>query len=168
VAHLAHLHERDTTFALVSRAGFEKLEAYRRRMGWEIPWYSSADSDFNVDLGLSPARPRPEEYQDGETFGLSAFLREGDELYRTYFTSRRGVEALGSVWSLLDVAPLGRQERWEDSPQGYPQTPPYDWWRRHDEYPQRSRWRSDWRLLARGASPPPGALAKLRDAERRL
>ena len=139
VAHLAHLHERDTTFALVSRAGFEKLEAYRRRMGWEIPWYSSADSDFNVDLGLSPARPRPEEYQDGETFGLSAFLLEGDELYRTYFTSRRGVEALGSVWSLLDVAPLGRQERWEDSPQGYPQTPPYDWWRRHDEYPQRSR-----------------------------
>src|SRR2546430_3355534 len=81
VAHLAHLHERDTTFALVSRARFGKLEAYRRRMGWEIPWYSSADSDFNVDLGLSPARPRPEEYQDGETFGLSAFLREGDELY---------------------------------------------------------------------------------------
>jgi predicted dithiol-disulfide oxidoreductase (DUF899 family) len=139
VAHLSHLHERDTTFALVSRARFEKLAAYRRRMGWEIPWYSSARSDFNVDLGLSPARPQPEEYQDGETFGLSAFLREGDELYRTYFTSRRGVEALGSVWSLLDVAPLGRQERWEDSPQSYPQTPPYDWWRRHDEYPQRSR-----------------------------
>jgi len=67
-------------------------------------------------------------------FGLSAFLREGDDVYRTYFTSRRGVEALGSAWTLLDVTPLGRQESWEDSPEGYPQTPPYAWWRRHDEY----------------------------------
>jgi predicted dithiol-disulfide oxidoreductase (DUF899 family) len=139
VGHLAHLRARDASFALVSRAPLEKLEAYRRRMGWEIPWYSSAESDFNVDLGLSPRQPRPEEYQDGETFGLSALLRDGGEVYRTYFTSHRGVEALGSVWSLLDVTPLGRQERWEDSPQGYPQTPPYEWWRRHDEYGQRRR-----------------------------
>ena len=134
VGHLAHLHARDTSFALVSRAPAEKLEAYRQRMGWEIPWYSSADSDFNVDLGLSPQRPQPDEHQDGETFGLSAFLREGDDVYRTYFTDRRGVEVLGSVWTLLDLTPLGRQETWEDSPEGYPQTPPYEWWRRHDEY----------------------------------
>jgi predicted dithiol-disulfide oxidoreductase (DUF899 family) len=134
VGHLAHLHARDTTFALVSRAPLDRLEAYRRRMGWEIPWYSSADSDFNVDLGFSPQRPQPDRHQDGEMFGLSVFLRDGDDVYRTYFTGGRGVEALGSVWTLLDLTPLGRQETWEDSPDGYPQTPPYQWWRRHDEY----------------------------------
>jgi predicted dithiol-disulfide oxidoreductase (DUF899 family) len=134
VGHLAHLHARDTSFVLVSRAPVEKLEAYRKRMGWEIPWYSSADSEFNVDFGVSPERPQPDQHQDGEMFGLSAFLRDGDDVYRTYFTDRRGVEALGSIWTLLDLTPLGRQETWEDSPDGYPQTPPYQWWRRHDEY----------------------------------
>ncbi len=69
-----------------------------------------------------------------ETFGLSVFLRDGDDVYRTYFTDRRGVEPLGSVWSFLDLTPLGRQETWEDSPDGWPQTEPYTWWRRHDEY----------------------------------
>ena len=95
-------------------------------MGWEIPWYSSADGDFNVDFGVSR--------DEGETFGLSVFLRDGDAVYRTYFTTSRGVEALSSVWTFLDLTPLGRQEDWEDSPEGYPQSPPYDWWRRHDEY----------------------------------
>jgi predicted dithiol-disulfide oxidoreductase (DUF899 family) len=94
VGHLAHLHARDTSFALVSRGPLEKLEAYRQRMGWEIPWYSSADSDFNVDFGVSPERPDPNRHQEGETFGLSAFVREGDDVYRTYFTTGRGVEAL--------------------------------------------------------------------------
>jgi predicted dithiol-disulfide oxidoreductase (DUF899 family) len=139
VGHLAHLHARDTSFALVSRAPRERVEPYRRRMGWEIPWYSSAESDFNVDLGLSPPEPQPDRHQDGEMFGLSVFLRDGDEVYRTYFTDARGVEALGSVWTLLDLTPLGRQETWEDSPEGYPQTPPYEWWRRHDEYEEDGR-----------------------------
>jgi predicted dithiol-disulfide oxidoreductase (DUF899 family) len=134
VGHLAHLHARDTSFALVSRAPMDKLERYHRRMGWEVPWYSSVDSDFNVDFGVSPERPQPDAYQDGEAFGLSAFLRDGDVVYRTYFTNGRGVEALGSVWTLLDLTPLGRQETWETSPKGYPQSPPYVWWRRHDEY----------------------------------
>jgi predicted dithiol-disulfide oxidoreductase (DUF899 family) len=134
VGHLAHLHARDTSFALVSRASFVKIEAYRKRMGWSIPWFSSLDSDFNVDFGVSPETPQPTEYQDGESFGLSVFLRDGDEVFRTYFTSGRGVEALGSVWTFLDLTPLGRQEEWEDSPAGYPQTKPYEWWRRHDEY----------------------------------
>jgi len=58
----------------------------------------------------------------------------GDRVFRTYFTSGRGVEQLGSVWSFLDLTPLGRQEEWEDSPAGRPQTPPYQWWRLHDEY----------------------------------
>jgi predicted dithiol-disulfide oxidoreductase (DUF899 family) len=134
MGHLAHLHARDTSYVLVSRAPIEKLEAYRRRMGWSIPWYSSFASDFNVDFGVSPETPQPDAYQEGESFGLSVFLRDGDEVFRTYFTKDRGVETLGPVWTLLDVTPLGRQETWEDSPEGYPQTKPYGWWRRHDEY----------------------------------
>ncbi len=134
IGHLSHLHARDTSFALVSRASIGKLEAYRKRMGWEIPWYSSFGSDFNHDLGVGPESPRPGEHQDGETFGLSVFIREGEEVRRTYFTSGRGVEALGSVWTFLDLTPWGRQEKWEDSPEGTPQTAPYEWWRRHDEY----------------------------------
>jgi len=134
VGHLAHLHARDTSFALVSRAPIAKIEAYRRRMGWTIPWFSSFENTFNHDFSVGPASPQPSEYQDGESFGLSVFLRDGGEVYRTYFTNGRGVEALGSVWTFLDLTPLGRQEEWEDSPEGYPQTPPYEWWRRHDEY----------------------------------
>ena len=134
IGHLAHLHARDTSFVLVSRAPSTKIEAYRQRMGWTIPWYSSFESDFNVDFGVGPETPQPDVYQDGETFGLSAFLRDGDAVFRTYFTTSRGVEALGSVWTFLDLTPLGRQEEWEDSPAGYPQTKPYQWWRRHDEY----------------------------------
>ena len=81
-----------------------------------------------------PPEPQPDVYQDGESFGLSAFLRDGESIFRTYFTTLRGVEALGSVWTLLDLTPLGRQETWEDSPAGYPQSKPSEWWRRHDEY----------------------------------
>ena len=134
VGHLAHLHARDTSFALVSRAPIDKIEAYRKRMGWTIPWYSWFGGDFGADFGTSPETPRVGEYQDGESFGLSVFIRDGDEVFRTYFTTSRGAEALGSVWTFLDLTPLGRQEEWEDSPDGYPQTKPYQWWRRHDEY----------------------------------
>lgn len=126
IAHLAHLHARDTSFVLVSRAPRFRIQPYQKRMGWTIPWYSSSDSDFNDDFGVTTPK--------GETFGLSVFLRDGDNVYRTYFTNGRGVEALGSVWTLLDLTPYGRQEEWEDSPEGWPQTPPYEWWRRHDEY----------------------------------
>jgi predicted dithiol-disulfide oxidoreductase (DUF899 family) len=134
IGHLAHLHARDTSFALVSRAPIDRIERYRERMGWTIPWYSSFASDFNVDFGVSPETPKAGEYQDGETFALSVFLRDGDDVYRTYVTSQRGVEALGSVWTFLDLTPLGRQEDWEDTPPGRPQEPPYEWWRRHDDY----------------------------------
>jgi predicted dithiol-disulfide oxidoreductase (DUF899 family) len=65
---------------------------------------------------------------------VSVFLRDGNNVYRTYRTSGRGDEMLGTAWSYLDLVPFGRQETWEDSPQGWPQTPPYDWWQRHDEY----------------------------------
>jgi predicted dithiol-disulfide oxidoreductase (DUF899 family) len=130
IGHLAHLHARNTSFALVSRAPLATIEPYRERMGWTVPWFSSAGSDFNDDFGVSTP--------EGETFGLSVFLRDGDDVFRTYFTAGRGVEALGSVWTFLDLTPLGRQEDWEDSPAGRPQGPRYEWWRRHDEYEQGS------------------------------
>jgi predicted dithiol-disulfide oxidoreductase (DUF899 family) len=126
IGHLSHLHARDTSFALVSIAPLANIERYRKRMGWTVPWFSSASGDFNRDFGVTT--------DAGETFGLSVFLREGDNVYRTYFTTGRGVEALGSVWTFLDLTPLGRQEEWEDSPGGWPQGAPYVWWRRHDEY----------------------------------
>jgi predicted dithiol-disulfide oxidoreductase (DUF899 family) len=126
IGHLAHLHARNTSLVLVSRAPVANIKRYKRRMGWTVPWFSSSASDFNHDFGLTTDR--------GETFGLSVFLRDGQAVYRTYFTSGRGVEALGSPWTFLDLTPFGRQETWEDSPKGWPQTPPYRWWRRHDEY----------------------------------
>jgi predicted dithiol-disulfide oxidoreductase (DUF899 family) len=127
IGHLAHLRARDVSFALVSSAPREKLAAYQQRMGWSVPWYSSAGSSFNRDFRVTTDR--------GERFGLSVFLRDGDDIYRTYFTTSRGVEALGSTWTFLDLTPLGRQESWEDSPAGWPQSAPYAWWARHDEYP---------------------------------
>ena len=124
--HLSHLYARDTAFTLMSRAPLEKLTAYRERMGWKYPWYSSFQNEFNKDVGATV---------DGEeTHGLSAFLRDDDKVYRTYHTIARGVEPLGTIWGLLDVTPYGRQEAWENSPEGWPQTEPYTWWRRHDEY----------------------------------
>jgi predicted dithiol-disulfide oxidoreductase (DUF899 family) len=126
IGHLAHLHARETSFALVSRAPLANIQRYQKRMGWTVPWFSSSGSDFNVDFGVTT--------DEGETFGLSVFLRNGDNVFRTYFTSGRGVEALGSTWTFLDLTPFGRQENWEDSPAGRPQSPPYEWWRRHDEY----------------------------------
>ena len=121
VAHLAHLNARDTTLVFVSRAPQPDIQRLKARMGWEIPWYSLTD-DFDSDHGV------------GEWHGTNAFIREGDKIFRTYFVNSRGDEAMGSTWSYLDVTALGRQEEWEDSPEGYPQTRPYQWWRRHDEY----------------------------------
>lgn len=127
IGELAHFHARDTSLVLISRAPLARLEAYRERMGWAIPWFSSQNSSFNDDFGLTRG--------DSESFGLSVFIRDDDDrVYRSYFTSQRGVEALGSVWSFLDLTPLGRQETWEDSPPERPQSRPYQWWRRHDEY----------------------------------
>jgi predicted dithiol-disulfide oxidoreductase (DUF899 family) len=126
IGHAAHFHARDTSLALVSRAPVERLQAYRERMGWTQPWYSSADSDFNRDLGLTT--------DGGESFALSVFYNDGGRILRTYFTDGRGVEALGSLWTFLDLTPLGRQETWEDSPDGVVQGEPYAGWRRHDEY----------------------------------
>jgi len=126
IGPLEHLHGRDTSLVLVSLGPLANLEVYQQRMGWKVPWFSSAGTNFNKDFGLST--------EEGETFGLSVFLREGDAIYRTYFTNQRGIETVVSSFTLLDWTPFGRQETWEDSPPGWPQTPPYEWWERHDEY----------------------------------
>jgi predicted dithiol-disulfide oxidoreductase (DUF899 family) len=125
VAHPAHLNARDTTLAFVSRAPQANIERMRARMGWEIiPWYTLTDA-FDADFGVD------------EWHGTNAFFRDDDDrIFRTYFVNSRGDEAMGGTWSYLDITALGRQEEWEDSPEGYPQTPPYQWWRRHDEYDQ--------------------------------
>ena len=121
VAHPAHLNARDTTLAFVSRAPQADIARWKTRMGWIVPWYTITDS-FDVDFGV------------GEYHGTNAFIRDGDRIFRTYFVNNRGDEAMGSTWNYLDITALGRQEEWEDSPDGYPQTPPYQWWNLHDEY----------------------------------
>jgi len=122
VAHPAHLNARDTTLAFVSRAPQPEIERLKARMGWElIPWYSLTD-DFDSDFDV------------GEWHGTNAFLRDGERIFRTYFIDKRGDEVMGGTWSYLDITALGRQEIWEDSPEGYPQTQAYGWWNRHDEY----------------------------------
>src|SRR5205085_9168805 len=120
VAHLAHLNARDTTLVFASRAPQADIGRLKARMGWQMPWYTLTD-DFDADFGVD------------EWHGTNAFIRDGDRVFRTYFINNRGDEAMGSTWSYLDLTALGRQEEWEDSPEGYPQTPPYEWWIWHDE-----------------------------------
>jgi len=124
VAHVAHLNARDTTLVFASRAPQPDIERLKARMGWEMPWYTMTDdldSAFDRDFGVD------------EWHGTNAFIRDGDRVFRTYFINSRGDEAMGSTWSYLDITALGRQEEWEDSPAGYPQTKPYQWWIWHDE-----------------------------------
>lgn len=123
VAHPAHLNARDTTLVYVSRASQENIVRLKAKMGWDlIPWYTLTD-DFDKDMGVA------------EWHGTNAFIRDDeDRIFRTYFIDARGDEHMGNTWSYLDLTALGRQEEWEDSPEGYPQTEPYGWWRRHDEY----------------------------------
>jgi predicted dithiol-disulfide oxidoreductase (DUF899 family) len=121
VANLAHLNTRDTTLAFASRAPQAEIQGLKKRMGWEMPWYTITD-DFDADFSVD------------EWHGHNAFIREGERVFRTYFIDSRGDEALGTTWSYLDMTALGRQEEWENSPDGYPQTPPYQWWNYHDAY----------------------------------
>src|SRR6202161_3793104 len=121
VAHLAHLNARDTTLAFVSRAPQADIARQKARMGWQMPWYTITDG-FDADFGVD------------EWHGHNVFFRDGETIYRTYLINNRGDEGMGTLWNYLDVTPLGRQEVWEDSPEGYPQTPPYKWWNWHDNY----------------------------------
>jgi predicted dithiol-disulfide oxidoreductase (DUF899 family) len=121
VPHLAHLNARDTTLVFASPASQADIERLKARMGWQMPWYTITDS-FDADFGVD------------EWHGTNAFIRDGSRVFRTYFINNRGDEAFENTWSYLDMTALGRQENWEDSPDGYPQTAPYEWWDWHDAY----------------------------------
>lgn len=116
VAHPAHLRARDTSLAFVSRGSQADLSRVKAKFGWgHIPWYTLTDG-FDADFGVD------------EWHGTNAFFRDGDRVFRTYFVNWRGDEQMGNTWNYLDITALGRQEEWEDSPEGHPQTPPYRWW----------------------------------------
>jgi predicted dithiol-disulfide oxidoreductase (DUF899 family) len=121
IANVVHLNARDTNFAYASRAPQADIVRLKARMGWTFPWYTISDS-FDADFGVD------------QWHGTNAFIRDGARVFRTYFVNERGDEAMGSTWSYLDITALGRQEAWEDSPEGYPQSPPYEWWNWHDQY----------------------------------
>ncbi|OCB33061.1 hypothetical protein A9X02_02320 [Mycobacterium malmoense] len=129
VGHLAHLNARDTTLVFASRAPQPDIARLKARMGWRMPWFTLTD-DFDADFGVD------------QWHGTNAFIHDGDRVFRTYFINNRGDEVLGNTWSYLDMTALGRQENWEDSPDGYPQTAPYEWWEWHDAYGEHapSRW----------------------------
>ncbi|MFG2049428.1 DUF899 domain-containing protein [Micromonospora sp. NPDC048935] len=119
VGELSHMWARDTTFVLVSRAPLAKLEAFKKRMGWTVPWYSSgADSDFNRDYEVTT--------ELGDSPGVSAFYREGDEVFHTYSIYDRGGDIFKSFYNYLDITHLGRQEDQLEHP--------WDWWRHKDRY----------------------------------
>jgi predicted dithiol-disulfide oxidoreductase (DUF899 family) len=151
LGHLNHLYARDTSFAVVSRAPLDKLERYKQRMGWTIPWYSSYGSDFNYEfhVSLDPSvvpvqynfRDQAQLEQEnpswrgwsGEEQGVSAFLRSRDRIFHTYSCYSRGIDLLNGTYNWLDLTARGRQEDWEQPP-GRGDDPSLSWVRTHDEY----------------------------------
>jgi predicted dithiol-disulfide oxidoreductase (DUF899 family) len=113
VAGLAGLADYGVSWATVSNMPLAQIEAYKARMGWTLPFVSSRGTSFAEDCGA------------GRGFMLSVFLRDGEDVYRTYSTTSRGVDRLLFTHSVLDLTPYGRQEDWEDSPPGWPQRPTY-------------------------------------------
>ena len=110
----------------MSSAPQAEIQGLKERNGWEhIPWYEITD-DFDVDHDV------------GDWHGTNAFIRDGDRIFRTYFIDGRGDERMGGTWAYLDITALGRQEKWEDSPEGFPQTDPYGWWNYTDSYEEES------------------------------
>jgi len=140
---LSLLSKRDTTFVVISRAPLPKLEAYKNEKGWSIAWFSSFGSDFNCDFHVTlDPKNGPTEYNyrnkaemeaavghpvkmEGEEHGLSAFFRIDGDIFHTYSCYARGTESLTDAYRLLDATPYGRQQDFEDSPPGWPQTPTY-------------------------------------------
>ncbi|MGC4190249.1 MAG: DUF899 domain-containing protein [Thermomicrobiales bacterium] len=128
LGNLSHLNARDITFVLISRAPLAKLEAWKTRMGWTKPWVSSFGTTFNEDFGAT--------VNGEEDHGISVLLRDGatGRIFLTYQQGGRGNELVLNHYKLMDLTPFGRQEDWEDSPDGWPQGPRYEWWRLHDRY----------------------------------
>ena len=115
---LEFLDGYDARFVIVTQGPIDDALAYKKRVGNQMTWYSSADSSFGADMGAPP---------DG-SFQVNVFLRVGDTVYRTYNTQGRGTEQLSHTFPLLDLLPYGRQEEWQDSPEGWPQSPTYSRW----------------------------------------
>jgi len=149
IGHLAHLHARDTRLVLVSNAPLAELEAFSKRMGWDLPWYSSFGSRFNYDFHVSIDESRaPIEYNyrdkselqrlgqldtvKGELPGASVFLRDGDRVYHTYSTYARGLDMLVNTYHYLDLTPFGRGEGWGGMPDLEGRG--LNWLRLHDQY----------------------------------
>jgi predicted dithiol-disulfide oxidoreductase (DUF899 family) len=124
IGNLDHLHARRTTFAVVSRATVPEIERVKARLGWSFPWYSCFGTTFHEDFVGSEDAP----------FGLSVFIRRDDAIFQTYFTTGRGIEQASNTPGFLDITPWGRQETWQQSPEGFPQEPTHSWVRLHDEY----------------------------------
>ncbi len=122
IPHLSHLQARDTTFAVTSAAPLAEIDAFKARMGWTLPWVEGTEA-FNLDCGMGMRGP-----------GFSVFLRADDRVFLTYTCTGREIERVTTVWGLLDMTPMGRQESWQDAPDWVPQGAPYAWWRLHDEY----------------------------------
>jgi predicted dithiol-disulfide oxidoreductase (DUF899 family) len=111
VRELSYIHSRDATFAVFCQGPYEESARYRDFMGWEIPWYSAQDA---VGILLAPPKRAGRMH-------LACYLRHGNKVFETYWTTVRGVEAMDNNYRLLDLTVYGRQEKWEDSPPGWPQ-----------------------------------------------
>ena len=115
---LEFLDNYDARFVIVTQGPIDEALAYKRRVGNKMTWYSTANSPFGSDVGAPP---------DGG-FAVNVFLRDGDTVYRTWHTNGRGTEQLTHTFALVDLLPYGRQEEWQDSPEGWPQAPTYSGW----------------------------------------
>ncbi|MEP9395422.1 DUF899 family protein [Gordonia sp. VNK1] len=115
---LEFLDNYDARFVIVTNGPIDEALAYRRRVGNRMEWFSAAGTTFGSGVDAAP----------GEGFAINVFLRDGDRVYRTWHTNGRGTEQLGHSFALLDVLPWGRQEEWQDSPDGWPQRPTYSGW----------------------------------------
>ncbi len=115
---LGFLEPYDARFVIVSQGPIEELLAYREKVGNRMEWYSTANSPFGADVGA----PR------NGGFGINVFLRDGDTVYRTWHSDGRGSEQLSHSFPLIDLLPWGRQEEWQDSPEGWPQSATYGRW----------------------------------------
>jgi predicted dithiol-disulfide oxidoreductase (DUF899 family) len=167
VGDVSHLHARRTSFALVSRAPLAKIEPFKRRMGWSLPWYSSFGSRFNYDFHVTlDENVAPVEYNfteaaelerkgedyfvQGESHGISTFLRDGDSVFHTYSTYARGTDLVVGTYNYLDLTALGRQEDWEE-PSGRSDGPFMAWLNYRDRYEDEAREVASCRGSRRGA-----------------